>query len=301
MKTSEERWFDDSGIPLMNVPYTNEYCHSPATVCFYGLGMVERYSISEQKGFEKEFLRQADWLVENIKVRSGGFGVWEHNYKVPWYNFKPPFLSALTQGNAISLLSKAYEITGKSRYIEIADLASRAFEMQIDDGGIGFLDEKGDLWLEEMAILPPPHILNGFVQALFCLHDFYDLAKDSGVLDLWEQGVKTLRGNIERYDTGYWSLYELCSDLPAPRNYHVSHIQQLGKLHELTGCDCFRNVHNRWKDYSVKPANHLRAKLRRLTVHLEDHGLMDGVQIYCRNLVWKERNKRFRREIKCLV
>jgi hypothetical protein len=34
---------------------------------------------------------------------------------------------------------------------------------------------------------------------------------------------------------------------------------------------------------------------------LEDHGLMDGVQIYCRNLVWKERNKRFRREIKCLV
>jgi hypothetical protein len=262
--------------------------------------MVEEYSISEQKGFEKEFLRQADWLVENIKVRSGGFGVWEHNYSVPWYDFKPPFVSALTQGNAISLLSKAYEVTGRSRYIETADLASRAFQMQIEDGGIGFVDEKGDLWLEEMAILPPPHILNGFVQALFCLHDFYDLTKDPGVLDIWEQGVKTLTWNIERYYTGYWSLYELCSDLPSPKSYHSSHIQQLERLHELTGYDCFKCVSNRWKGYSTQTANHLRSRLKRFEIHLEIHGLVDGFRTYYLNQAWKRRSEEFWKDTKSL-
>ena len=138
------------------------------------------------------------------------------------------------------------------------------------------------------------------MQALFCLRDFYDLTEDPDVLNLWKQGVKTLRKNIERYDTGYWSLYELCRDLPAPKSYHSSHIQQLGRLHELTGYSIFGDVCNRWKGYSARTANSLRSRLKRFELHLEIHGLVDGFRTYCLNRAWKRRSKEFWEDIRSL-
>ena len=58
---------------------------------------------------------------------------------------------------------------------------------------------------------------------LWGIYDYWLITKDNKVYQLFKQYVKTIKENLQRYDIGYWSLYEL-SDLKikmrASRFYH---------------------------------------------------------------------------------
>lgn len=175
--------------------------------------------------------------------------------RAPWY-------SALAQGQGISVLVRAHKECGDARYLEAARAAFAAFEHPIVDGGVAFTDAAGDLWFEEYIVSPPTHILNGFMWALWGVYD-YDLAtKNISAHQLFARGTRTLLHNLERYDLGFWSLYEQ-SGTPLPMVasafYHRLHIVQLRIMYRLTREEAFLRIADRWESYTSSRAKSLRA------------------------------------------
>ena len=74
-----------------------------------------------------------------------------------------------------------------------------------------YKDKEGFVWYEEYPSLEnePPHVLNGFIFALFGLYDYYKATESEEALELFNQGIKTLKEKINLWDMGFWSRYDL--------------------------------------------------------------------------------------------
>jgi len=247
------------------------------------------YLDTKSTDYKEIFLKQADWLVKNIKTKPKGFGVWEHNFILPYYKFKTPWVHGMAQGLAISVLLRAYQISSDKKYLETAEKTCKAFEVDITDGGVRFVDEEGNTWIEEYALLPPPHVLNGFVFAIFGIYDFYRVTKDEDSLKLFEKETETLGKNIKKYDTGYWSLYNLLDKHPATKSYHELHIKQLDILYKLTNVDIFNEYAKRWKKYLHSSPNRSKAAIKRGLSHIKKYGLIGGIRRYLLIEKWRKK------------
>ncbi len=91
----------------------------------------------------------------------------------------------------------------------------------------------------------------------------YALARcDAMAHQQFSRGVQTLLHNLNRYDLGFWSLYEQSGTrLPmvASAFYHQLHIVQLRIMHRLTGESKFAEVADRWQTYASSHTNRTRA------------------------------------------
>jgi len=264
---------DDEGVLLTKIPYTDNWDYYPVDIALFSLGNFEMYLKTGKERFRKAFLAQAKWLKDNIVIK-GDYGVWEHWYTLPYYRFnRIPWVHGMAQGLAISALLRAYQLINDETFLYAAEKAYGAFERDIEDGGVRFVDPDGNVWFEEYAILPPPHILNGFIFTLFGIYDFYRVTKEEKALILFNEGIKTLEKNLHLYDNGYWSLYNLIHKYPSTGSYHSLHITQLRALYELTGKDIFDEYAERWERYANRSINRLRATLRRAKIHWKRHGI----------------------------
>ncbi len=214
-------------------------------------------------GPRRKFLAAADWLVKHLEPNSFGVPVWNHHfdweYRTP---LKAPWYSGLAQGQGISLLVRVAQETGKSEYLEAATRAFTSFSKSTQEGGVVFTDEHGDIWFEEYIVSPPTHILNGFIWAAWGVYDFFLATKEKSAQELFNRAVETLRKNLDRYDLGFWSLYELSGTrLPmvASPFYHQLHVTQLRLMHRLTGDDVFSQYAERWAAYARSRTKRTRA------------------------------------------
>ena len=115
-----------------------------------------------------------------------------------------------------------------------------------------FTDDHGDLWFEEYVVSPPTHILNGFMWAAWGVYDYFLAAQDHAARELFSAAVQTLLRNLDRYDLGFWSLYEQSGTrLPmvASAFYHQLHIVQLRIMAFLTHKEVFARYAARWENY----------------------------------------------------
>ena len=160
------------------------------------------------------------------------------------------------------MLVRAHRESGDIRYIEAAKLALLSFFKPVTEGGVTFTDEHGDLWFEEYLVSPPTHILNGFIWAAWGIYDYFLATQDQAVQELFAAAVQTLLHNLDRYDLGFWSLYEQSGTrLPmvASPFYHQLHILQLRVMHRLTGEEKFGRVAQRWESYDRSRSKRTRA------------------------------------------
>jgi hypothetical protein len=173
----------------------------------------------------------------------------------PWY-------SGLAQGQGVSLLVRAYKETRKEVYLDCAKKAFMVFLHGLDSGGVAYRDEKGNIWLEEYIVDPPGHILNGFLWTLWGVYDYFLLTKENSAKQLWEECLKTLQENLEKFDIKYWSLYDLSKtkikNLASPF-YHKLHIVQLKVLYQLSGVETFKKYSDSWEEYQDNKFDRIRA------------------------------------------
>ena len=100
------------------------------------------------------------------------------------------------------------------------------------------------------------------IWALWGVHDYFLATNDPSAPELFSRGVRTLLHNLDRYDLGFWSLYEQSGTrLPmvASPFYHQLHIVQLRVMHRLTGEEKFAEVADRWLNYTRSHINRARA------------------------------------------
>lgn len=254
---------DDDGIPVkVNDDGLNGY--SPVDVANYAMDNYSSYLNTGDKKYEESFFIQLNWLVSNIDN-----GTWQYYYDNPRYKLKAPWIGGLAQGLGISCLVKGYRLTNKSIYLETAKKAYRVFEKNISDGGVRFMDEHGDVWFEEYAVLPPSKILNGFISALFGIRVLYDETKNNNILKSFNDGIKTLEKNIHTYDLGYWSLYNLVHEHPATLHYHSLHVWQLSEIYRMTKSKIMARYAAKWEEYLDSRLCKTKAKIVRNIVHVK--------------------------------
>jgi heparosan-N-sulfate-glucuronate 5-epimerase len=267
--------YDNNGIPLLDYHGRIGLQYNPIAIAQYGLGNYNLWRRTSDPDRRRKFFLVADWLCSNLEPNQQGIPVWNHHFDWEYRDtLKAPWYSALAQGQGISLLVRAHKESGEARYIEAARQAFAAFQQPIANGGIAFTDESGDLWFEEYIVSPPTHILNGLIWALWGVRDYFLSTLHPTPQDLFHLGVRTLLHNLDRYDLGFWSLYEQSGTrLPmvASSFYHRLHIVQLRVMHRLTGEALFAEVADRWERYTHSSFNRTRALLYKAAFKLTNY------------------------------
>lgn len=192
-------------------------------------------------------LRCADWLVAALKPQ-GGFSVWAYDYPFS-YETNPGWRSAHAQAVALQLLMRAKNLTGDTTYVSSLDDALAAFSADVADGGVTTSSE-GPPWFEKMAdpANRQPRVLNGHLFATLGLLDIAQGAKNETAAALAATGVDSALQLMSRFDLGDWSAYDI-HGRRASNHYHDIHIQQLGRLFEMTGCADFDRWRTRFEGY----------------------------------------------------
>ena len=227
--------YDSAGIPMLDYHGQIGLQYNPIAIAQWGLGNYNLFCRTQNDEQKKKFLTASDWLCEQQEKNSSGIWVWNHHFDWEYRSpLKAPWHSALAQGQGISLLVRAYRSTGAVAYFEAAERAFASFLKSTHEGGVAFTDERGNLWFEEYIVSPPTHILNGFIWAAWGVYDYFLITRSQSARNLFEQAVLTLRANLDRYDLGFWSLYEQSNTLlpmVASPFYHRLHVVQLRVMH----------------------------------------------------------------------
>ena len=262
---------DAVGIPMLDYRGTIGLHYNPIAISQWGLGNYNLFRGSrssqdqnlETQPYKQKFLAASDWLVSHLKKNSSSVWVWNHYFDWEYRDtLKAPWYSGLAQGQGISLLVRAHAATGKSEYLDSARRAFDSFLKSTSEGGVLFLDEQNQSWVEEYIVSPPTHILNGFIWAAWGIRDYFLATKDRNAEKLFEQVIHTLLANLHKYDLGFWSLYEQSGTrLPmlASPFYHQLHIVQLRVMYRLTGQKLFAEFADRWQAYADRWSNRARA------------------------------------------
>lgn len=257
--------YHSSGVPQLDYHGQIGLQYNPIAIAQYGLGNYNLFLRGAEPHRRQKFFTSADWLCSHLEPNPQGLAVWNHHFDWEYRDtLKAPWYSALAQGQGISVLVRAHKESGDRRYLDAAQLALACFYQPIDQGGVAFTDESGDLWFEEYIVSPPTHILNGFIWAAWGVYDFFLATQDSRAQQLFSRALRTLLHNLERYDLGFWSLYEQSGTrlaMVASPFYHQLHIVQLRVMHRLTGEQAFARVADRWEAYAHSRAKCTRALL----------------------------------------
>ncbi|HEY6765763.1 MAG TPA: D-glucuronyl C5-epimerase family protein [Candidatus Sulfotelmatobacter sp.] len=255
--------YDPTGVPLLDYRGSIGPQYNPIAIAQYGLGNYNQFVRTNDDTRRKRFLLAANWLCDRLEPNPQGLAVWNHYFNWEYRDtLRAPWYSGLAQGQGISLLVRAHNQSGDIRYLEAAHRAVASFFQPIANGGIAFTDDAGDLWFEEYIVTPPTHILNGFIWAAWGIYDYFLATQETAAKDLFTRAVATLLRNLDRYDLGFWSLYEQSGTrLPmvASPFYHQLHIVQLRVMHRLTAEKKFSEVADRWESYGRSAGKRTRA------------------------------------------
>ncbi len=201
------------------------------------------------------FLTAADWFLNN-QDKDGGWSVpVERSIADKRLILEAGWHSAMAQGHAISVLTRAFAVTTDRRYLDAAEHATRLFDREARDGGIrNTLFGIG--WFEEYPTQPGSYVLNGFIYALIGLYDL-SRQQSSTATRLFNEGIESLNKLLPLYDTGSGSIYDLrhvtlhVAPNLARWDYHAVHIYQLLWLYNIDKKQTrLKDTAERWISYA---------------------------------------------------
>jgi hypothetical protein len=228
----------------------------------FGLACYERFVAGEGDDWLTLARRTGEYLIDQQHRHGVSDGGWVHLWAYPHtYALRPGWLSAMAQGEGASLLVRLFLTTGDPRFANAARRALRPLSVPASEGGVrASLD--GGVFFEELPTRPSSLILNG---GMFALWGCYDVAVglgDGEAGELFAAGVDTLERNIWRWDTGFWSRYDLyphpCVNVANPF-YHRLHVSQLEAMQLLAPRRAFDSAIARFERYERSPVDTARA------------------------------------------
>ncbi len=237
----------------------------------WGLGAWEHYLATGREDWLAAAMAVGRHLVERQERDGALAGGWVHAWPYPHtFPLDPPWMSAMAQGEGASLLVRLAAETGEEVLLESAVRARLPLLRATASGGLQSSLAGGPL-LEEYPTEPASHVLNGAVFALWGCLDLDLAVGEPEARALFEAGVDTLAQNISRWDTGWWSRYDLFPHpLPniASAAYHDLHVTQLVALDATAPRPQLRDAAERWRAYGQRRASRLRAQASKVAFRL---------------------------------
>jgi hypothetical protein len=240
--------FDNNKIPMVLV--NNKLSYLPVTIAQYALGNYDRYLETGNLENRIAFLNCANWFADKLREYRPNLWGWLNEYNKDIYALEKPWLSALSQGQALSVLARAYQEVHEEKYLDTAILALQAFFVPVEQGGLLARLDKSEFY-EEYPSEIPSFVLNGLIFALWGLWDLFLISKSSEAMERYKVGLNTLKDHIKDYKIGWnWSRYDLYPfQIPdiASIFYHKLHIQQLRAMYKLTQYEPFNQIADIWE------------------------------------------------------
>ncbi|KAK3714903.1 hypothetical protein QZH41_010904 [Actinostola sp. cb2023] len=234
------------------------------SIVLHGNGMIDNITLSRTARVDF-FLAAADWFVRHQDDKGG----WPSTVKrkiLEGIEIKPGWYSAMAQGQAMSLLTRAYYFTKNNIYLNAALKATSVFKIPSENNGVRatFMDKYH--WYEEYPTTPSLYVLNGFVYSLLGLHDLTLAApanQKHEAEELFQDGMKSLKMMLLMFDAGSGTFYDLRHiSMRAPPNlarwdYHTLHVSLLMFLSGIDNDPIFKATSLRWTGYTKgKKAKH---------------------------------------------
>uniref|UniRef100_H2YXW6 heparosan-N-sulfate-glucuronate 5-epimerase n=1 Tax=Ciona savignyi TaxID=51511 RepID=H2YXW6_CIOSA len=232
-----------------------------------GSGFIDNITLSTSEHLS-QFHDASQWIYLNQDEETGG---WKNEVERRLEGYKPipaGWISAMGQGQGMSVLSRAYHVFQNPKYIVALSQAMLPFTKFPHEGGVRAVFMDKYTWYEEYPTEPASFVLNGFMYSLIGLYDFKALLEDKFesyelVTRLYDDGMTSLKAMLPLYDGGSRTFYDLrhfMVQMPpniARWDYHTTHISQLVLLYSVTKDPVFKKYIDSWTGYlNGKVAKH---------------------------------------------
>ncbi|CAG9859949.1 unnamed protein product [Phyllotreta striolata] len=236
-------------------------------VTLRGSGRLDNFTLSSSEHIQ-QFYDAAEWFVRHQNVETGG---WAINVKRKlasgFRDLEPGWYSAMSQGHALSVLSRAYYHSGGDiRYLTAALRGLKPFRVSSSKGGVRATFLNKYFWYEEYPTRPASFVLNGFIYSLLGLYDLITIAPPGQAQEaefLYNEGMISLKNMLTLFDMGSVTSYDLrhftigIEPNLARWDYHATHINQLLLLSTIENEPLYKITAERWIGYmNGKRADH---------------------------------------------
>lgn len=161
-----------------------------------------------------------------------------------------PWISALSQGQAISELMRAYQLSGSPGYLRAARHALEPFLHPVPKGVTSWWG--GHRWYEEYPATQSQcfHVLNGFMFALVGLHDL--APRSLTAWRLWRAGVRSLVAHVQAFDDPGTQFYTALGPdhIPVDAYYAQTDAMLMRAIARWTHNGRLRYYARRWTAYT---------------------------------------------------
>lgn len=226
------------------------------TMTLHGNGYIDNITLAET-GHEKSFLASAQWLLKN-QDKKGGWPIPVKRKIHGGSELEPGWYSAMAQGQAMSVLTRAYYYTKDQKFLDAAEMSTGLFYVKSQDHGILAIFMDRYKWYEEYPLTPSLFVLNGFIYSLMGLYDLkmaLPAGKRNDAEKLFKEGMISLRAMLLIFDTGSGTIYDLRHltmdhELNLARwDYHATHVNQLTWITQIDSDPFYKKVLERWRGY----------------------------------------------------
>jgi len=245
---------DEAGVPVKGPPGAPGR-YMPSRIAGYALAHWNLHRRGAL-GAAERFGVAADWFA----AQPGGAFM----HDLPIEGMAVPWPSCLAQGEGLSVLVRAWRLTGDRRFLDQARAALPMLERPVTCGGVASRLPDGSFFVEEYPGGRHRHVLNG---ALFAVVGLDDLARLSGEPEPGAQAQRdrllaALSRNLALWASGDWSVYSVERAALGARNactlhYQLVHVALLEHLARLE--PGLLPVTRRWSRGLRRPATRLRA------------------------------------------
>jgi len=173
--------------------------------------------------WRERFLATANWLSGNFIVQRSPegrvYGVYEYPFAWEFYDLTPPWRSGMAQGLALQVLLRAWQTTGKERYLTAAERVKQAFFVPVEAEDVTYV-----------------------VAAE---------RNDAEARLLFERGIKALERTLAYYSAPQipWTYYDALGTV-ANYKYHEIHVGLTRYLYALTGSEPLR-IYTTWASWET--------------------------------------------------
>ena len=227
------------------------------SITLRGRGSIDNISLS-LSAHAHSFLAAANWFLRH-QNSEGGWPITVRRNVIDGVVLFPGWFSAMAQGQAMSLLTRAYLHTGNKSFLKAALKATKLFKVRSEGKGVLAVFANQFHWYEEYPTSPSLFVLNGFIYSLLGLLDLKLTAspEDASVAaELFDRGMRSLKAMLPLYDSGSGSFYDLrhvtmgIAPNLARWDYHTLHVSLLYFLATIDSDPVLKRTATRWESYT---------------------------------------------------